>query len=106
MTIQIRAKGVHIGDDSKDYVEKKLEALKKYYSSIDTDQAQTTITISANTEKSGATINIEVRIAVGKKTFMAEEKSTTIEEGVDLVHDKLKTQLQRYKEKKVDQHAE
>ncbi len=106
MIIQIRAKGVHIGDDSKDYIEKKLETLKKYYSTIDTDQSQTTITISANTEKSGAAINVEVRIVAGKKTFMAEEKATTIEEGVDLVHDKLKTQLQRYKEKKVDQHAE
>lgn len=106
MTIQIRAKGVNIGDASKDYMEKKLETLKKYYNSIDSDRAQTTITISANTEKSGAVINVDVRIVVGKKTFMAEEKSTTIEEGVDLVHDKLKTQLHRYKEKMVDQHAE
>jgi putative sigma-54 modulation protein len=106
MTIQIRAKGVHLSDTTKDYVEEKLETLKKYYGSIDTDAAQTTVEISANTEKSGASVNVEVRISVSKKTFIAEEKASTVEEGIDLVHDKLKTQLQRYKEKQQDHHAE
>lgn len=106
MTIQVRSKNVHVSDDHKDYIEKKLLALKKYYATIADEGAQTTVTLSSNTEKSGASYNIEVRIVVGKKTFMAEEKSTSLEEGIDLAHDKLKIQLQRYKEKQQDHHAE
>ncbi|MBI4836193.1 MAG: ribosome-associated translation inhibitor RaiA [Candidatus Abawacabacteria bacterium] len=106
MIFNIRCKGITLQDKSHDYIEKKLTALKRYYQQNDVDSYQTNVSIEQNTAKDGAEVYVEVRIAVGKKVFIAEEKASTVEEGIDLIHDKLKTQLQRYKEKMQDHHAE
>lgn len=105
MKINIRTKGVTLSPTVQEYTEKKLVSLEKYYNPGDADTCQTYVSVEKNTGKDGANIAIEVRISIGKKSFIAEEKSSTVEEGIDLIHDKLKTQLQRSREKMKDQHV-
>ncbi len=105
MQINIRTKGVTLSAECQEYVEKKLLTLEKYYKEGDTDTCQAHIVVEKNTEKDGANVAVEVRIAIGKKVFLATEKGSTIEESIDLIHDKLKIQLQRNREKMKEHHA-
>ncbi len=95
---------IHLNNDTKDYIEKKLQSLSKYYVGVDADAVHTIVDVDHNHEKNNTGISIEVRITVGKKVFIATERSTTVEEGIDLIHNKLKTQLQRHKEKQQEQY--
>lgn len=106
MIVSIRTKGITLSEHQQEYVEKKLTNLEKYCKETDGDNCNTDVSLEKNTAKDGTEIFIDVRISLGKKMFIAKEKCLTIEEGIDLVHDKLKTQLQRYKDKMTDHHAE
>lgn len=105
MIVNIRAKGITITPNTQEYIEKKLMNLEKYYQQNDADSSQVDVSIEHPSDKDGTNVYAEVRISVGKKMFIGEAKSSTIEEGIDIVHDKLKTQLQRYKDKMRDHHA-
>lgn len=95
---------IHLSNDTKEYIEKKLQSLSKYYVGADADGVHTVVDVDHNHEKNNTGISMEARITVGKKVFIATERSTTVEEGIDLIHDKLKTQLQRHKEKQQENH--
>lgn len=105
MIFNIRTKGTTLTNEQHEYVQKKLVSLEKYYKATEGDNCVIDGSIEKNTGKDGNTIFMEIRISVGKKIFMASEKCSTVEEGTDLIHDKLKTQLQRFKEKMTDHHA-
>jgi ribosomal subunit interface protein len=105
MIFNIRTKDITLSSEQHEYVQKKLLSLEKYCKATEGDNCVMDGSIEKNTGKDGNTIFMEIRISLGKKTFMASEKCSTIEEGIDLIHDKLKTQLQRYKEKMTDHHA-
>lgn len=104
MIFNIRSKGIELGSKTQEYIEKKLVNLEKYFS--DADSTKVDVNIENSSGKDGTNFAIEVRISIGKNMFIGEENSSTIEEGVDIVHDKLKNQLQRYKDKLKDHHAE
>ncbi|OGC82112.1 MAG: ribosomal subunit interface protein [Candidatus Abawacabacteria bacterium RBG_16_42_10] len=99
MLIHFHSKGIGLNESARDYIEKKIMNLKKYYNVGDDDTSTANIEISQNKERSSNLVNISVRIIVSKKTFMSETKGVTVEEAIDLAHDKLKVQLQRYKER-------
>lgn len=99
MLVHFHSKDITLSDTARDYVEKKIMNLTKYYNAGDDDTSSAHIEVSQNKERSSNLATISVRINVGKKTFMSETKGMTVEEAIDLAHDKLKVQLQRYKEK-------
>ncbi len=99
MLFQFHSKGIDLNEHAHDYIEKKIMNLQKYYTAGDDDTSTAHIEISQNKERSSNLVNISVRITVSKKVFMSETKGMTVEEAIDLAHDKLKVQLQRYKER-------
>lgn len=106
MLFNFHCKGINLNENASDYIEKKIMGLKKYYNVGDDDTSTAYIEVSQNKERSSNLVNITVRILVAKKTFISETKGMTVEEAIDLAHDKLKVQLQRYKEKMKEHHGE
>ncbi len=106
MLVHFHSKGLDLNENAREYIEKKIMNLKKYYNIGDDDTSTAHIEVSQNKERSSSLVTISVRIVISKKTFMSETKGMTVEEAVDLSHDKLKVQLQRYKERMKEHHGE
>lgn len=101
MNIQIHTEHINIGDSQELYIREKLEALSKYYEKAQNDDS---ILVRVNVERNVSHENKEkiilrVTMSVPQSQFRAEVNSLTVEEGIDLVHDKLNRQIERYKAK-------
>ncbi len=93
MKVNITSKNLNVGERMKDHIEEKFSKLDKYFST-DID-ANIMLSQEKNRQKIEATIYADGTI------FRAEETSDDIYESVDLIIDKLSTQMSRFKSKLV-----
>lgn len=99
MKINYVQKHFHLSDDQKAYIEEKLEHLKKYRR-VDDEATLVQVHIEFFDSKiSDQDIAFAVNIILPHATVRAEVNCKTLEEGIDLAYDKLKSQLEKYKER-------
>ncbi len=91
MRVTVKGKNVHVSDPLKAYVEKKLQKLTKYFSTI--KEAQVTQTIQRNWHI------IEVQVEGDGVFLRAEDRSPDMYACVDAVVEKLEKQVKRFKGK-------
>lgn len=91
MQFHIRGKNVDVTDALRDYVEKKIGRMDRYFEVPSASDVQVTLSVNKNKH------TVEVTIPVSGVTLRAEEKSEDMYASIDLVVDKLERQIRKHK---------
>lgn len=89
MRFQIRGKNIQVSDALKEYVEKRLGKLDKYFD----NNPEAIVTLVVEKERH----RIEVTIPINGFLLRGEEESSDMYSSVDLVLEKLEKQINKYK---------
>ncbi|ACI19459.1 ribosome hibernation-promoting factor, HPF/YfiA family [Dictyoglomus thermophilum] len=99
MQINYVSKNVNITDNLQQYAEKKLSRLSRFFDNIENIE----VLFSEEDWKDGSKRHrVEVTIKANGRIIKASEANQDFRTSIDLVVDKLETQLKRLKEKLVD----
>ena len=90
--MQLLLKGVKIDSRTENYIEKRLQAVRKMLNNI------LRVEVEIDLDKKGK-FRVEVMIKTPYKLYRAEEITESIEGSIDLVVEQLKVQIRRSKDK-------
>lgn len=93
MRYNIRGQHILVTDALREYVEKKLNRLEKYFEEPITSETNVTMSVTKGKHV------IEVMIPLASVILRAEEKSEDMYASIDLVVDKLERQIRKHKTK-------
>lgn len=93
MEYNIRGQHIQVTDAMRDFVEKKLSRLEKYFEETITSEINVTMSVTKGKHA------VEVTIQLPTVMLRAEEKSEDMYASVDLVVDKLERQIRKNKTK-------
>ncbi|GIQ69995.1 ribosomal subunit interface protein [Xylanibacillus composti] len=93
MRMNIRGQNLEVTQALKDYVEKKLSKLERYFDTPPTSEAQVTLSVNKDIH------NVEVTIPMPSLLLRAEERNSDMYSSIDLVLDKLERQIRKHKTK-------
>ena len=93
MRYNIRGENVEVTSAIKDYVEKKVSKLERYFETPPTSDVNVNLSVYNEEQK------IEVTIPMTNLLLRAEEKHTDLYAAIDLVVDKLERQIRKHKTK-------
>lgn len=93
MKFSIRGERIEVTEALREYVEKKIGRLERYFEAPPTSEVN--VTLSVIREKQ----NVEVTIPLLGVLLRAEEKSDDMYASIDLVVDKLERQIRKHKTK-------
>jgi putative sigma-54 modulation protein len=93
MIYNIRGQRVQITDALRDYAEKKLSRLEKYFDPSITSEVNVTLSVTKGQH------TIEVTIPISGMFLRAEERSDDMYASIDAVIDKLERQIRKHKTK-------
>lgn len=98
MTINIHGSGIDLTDAIKQYVEKKVNSLTKFFGNI----IQTDIDIGMNSHhhNKGKVYYAEFNVHVPGNMVRVVKESDTLYKAIDKVKDHLKVELEKMKEKR------
>jgi putative sigma-54 modulation protein len=104
MIKRIDINGVHmdVGDDLRKYVIKKISRLNKYIPRQARDSAHFEVKLKEGRAKDKNERTCEVLLHLPHDNITISETTVNIYAAVDIVEEKLKNQLHRYKEKHTD----
>ncbi|OXM86351.1 ribosome hibernation-promoting factor, HPF/YfiA family [Paenibacillus rigui] len=93
MKFNIRGQHIEVTEALKDYVEKKLSKLERYFENPPTSEVYVTLSVIKGLQA------IEVTIPLTGVLLRAEEKSPDMYASIDVVVDKLERQIRKHKTK-------
>jgi len=93
MNFNIRGENIEVTDAIREYVEKKISKLERYFNSEITSDVHVNISVYNEEQR------IEVTIPMTNLLLRAEEQHTDLYAAVDLVVDKLERQIRKHKTK-------
>lgn len=93
MKFNIRGENVEVTGAIKDYVEKKIGKLERYFETPPTSDVNVNLSVYNDEQK------IEVTISMQNLLLRAEEQHMDLYAAIDLVVDKLERQIRKYKTK-------
>jgi len=99
MQINYTQKHIRLSDDQKAYIEDKLDSLKKFRK---VEDESTLIKVDVeffDSKIAKENLSFTVNMIIPHATVRAEVDCVTIEEGIDLAIEKLRSQLEKYKDK-------
>ncbi|MBM7566453.1 ribosome hibernation-promoting factor, HPF/YfiA family [Paenibacillus sacheonensis] len=91
MKYNIRGQHILVTDALRDYVEKKLNRLEKYFEEPSASETNVTLSVTKGRH------SVEVTIPLTNALLRAEEKSEDMYASIDLVVDKLERQIRKHK---------
>ncbi|MEJ5284726.1 MAG: ribosome hibernation-promoting factor, HPF/YfiA family [Brevinematia bacterium] len=97
MNINYTARNCEFTDEMKEYFEKKMKKVKFYFNHI------LNVNVIVSFERS--IYNIEVKIPADHSTFFAEGSSSSWNEAIDIVSDKIEKEIKKKKDKITDHHT-
>ena len=107
MKFNLMYEGVELNQHQSDYAEKKFENLHKYSHKITEEEMTVDLkVVFSESFKQDEKYKLRVMLTVPRASFLAEVQSIEFEEGVDLLHDKLKRQIDRFKSKFIRMHRQ
>lgn len=105
MKFKIHVEGVKLSDKQLEFAEKKLEGLHKYSQKITEEEMNVDLKVLHNESfKQDEKYKLRALLSVPGVSFMAEAQSLEMEDGVDMLHEKLQRQIDRYKSKFLRMH--
>lgn len=93
MNYTIRGQRFEVTDALRDYAEKKLSRLEKYFDPSITSEVNVTLSVTKGQH------TVEVTIPISGMFLRAEERSEDMYASIDLVIDKLERQIRKHKTK-------
>ncbi|AWB46221.1 ribosome-associated translation inhibitor RaiA [Paenibacillus sp. CAA11] len=93
MNLSIRGQQIEVTDALRDYVDKKLSRLEKYFDAPPTSDGTVTLSVARGIH------TVEVTIPLPGLLLRAEDKSDDMYASVDAVVDKLERQIRKHKTK-------
>lgn len=93
MKYNIRGENVEVTGAIKEYIEKKVSKLERYFDTPPTSDVNVNLSVYKEEQK------IEITIPMTNLLLRAEEQHTDLYAAVDLVVDKLERQIRKYKTK-------
>lgn len=95
MNISIKATRYQLTEETRELVERKFSALKKFIPDTTTDSLTLICEIeqSPSVERAGAQYRVDGNLAINKKLFYASAQSGTLEGAIDRVRDELAREL-------------
>lgn len=94
LNYSVRGENIEVTGAIRDYVEKRLDKLNKYFPSANDSTAHVNLKVYSD-----KTAKVEVTIPLPYLTLRAEETSPDLYASVDLVTDKLERQIRKFKTK-------
>lgn len=92
MNFNIRGENIEVTPALRDYAEKKISKLEKYFH----DELNATVYVNLKVYNDKRT-KVEVTIPLSQLTLRAEEVNEDMYAGIDLIADKLERQIRKYK---------
>lgn len=100
MQVTIIQKHINLSEGQKDYIQEKIDNLKHLGQRIDDESTQIRVDVEQNYVKAtNKNISLQVTMFVPHAVVRAEVLGISPEEAIDLAVDKLKKQIERYKNK-------
>ncbi len=100
MQISINNKHLHLSDDQKDYIGKKINHLKHLGERVNDESTQVRVDVETNNLKnSDRNISLQITMFLPQALIRAESRAVSAEEAIDLAVEKMEKQLERYKNK-------
>src|SRR5690349_1889546 len=93
MKFNIRGERIEVTEALKEYVEKKLSKLERYFETPPTTDVNVTLSVVKGLQA------VEVTIPMTGVMLRAEEKNNDMYASIDLVVDKLERQIRKHKTK-------
>ncbi|WP_440896329.1 ribosome hibernation-promoting factor, HPF/YfiA family [Amphibacillus sp. Q70] len=93
MNYNIRGENVEVTGAIKNYIEKKVSKLERYFDTPPTSDVNVNLSVYNEEQR------IEITIPMTNLLLRAEEKNTDLYAAIDLVVDKLERQIRKYKTK-------
>jgi len=97
MQITINGRGMELTDAIKDYVEKKISALDKFYDKI--IRANITVGVESHHHQKGSIFVAECKLEVPGKDIFASKNEKTLYKAIDKIRDYLEGELKKHKTK-------
>jgi ribosomal subunit interface protein len=91
---QIRGENIEVTEAIRDYVEKKVGKLERYF--IETPDANVHVNLKVNPDKKS---KVEITIPIPQLVLRAEEVNGDMYAAIDLIVDKLERQIRKHKTK-------
>lgn len=99
MNIVVSGKNIHLSNALKDYAEKKLASIKKYFDHI----IEVDVTLSSDETQDTAQSKVcEVTVWANGIVLRGKKASEDLYASIDMVADKIERQVKKYKEKLKD----
>lgn len=99
MEFKIHAKNLTLTDHQKEYIERKIEYLKKIAHRGHDQSAKATVEVEHVEHKDPSeTIGMKINIIAPGKRFHADGFGSSVEETIDVLEDKLKHQIEHSKD--------
>lgn len=95
MKLTIQSLHFDAAEHLKEYVQRKADKLDTYFDRITDGE----VYLKLQQEVKAANKLVEIRLRVPGDTIVASEQGTSFEEATDLVIDKLRVQVMKFKEK-------
>lgn len=97
MQVNFHQKSIHLSDAQKDYITEKVEMLQKFKVMEDPSVVAKVDVEYFENASSDKKIQMAVTVNIPGTILRAEEAALTVESGIDLIEEKLRHQLERYK---------
>ncbi|HEO8420555.1 ribosome hibernation-promoting factor, HPF/YfiA family [Niallia sp. FSL W8-0635] len=101
MNFNIRGENIEVTPAIREYVEKKISKLERYFS--ETPDAQVNVNLKTYNDKMS---KVEVTIPMSQLLLRAEENHMDMYAAIDLISDKLERQIRKHKTKVNRKHRE
>ncbi len=103
MKYTIKATDIELSADLRAYVDKKLASLDKFVKRYgEAVEAHVEVARASRHHKTGSVFRVDMRVHVPNAEFYAEADGKTVLEAMDAVKDEIAHELERKKEKDVD----
>lgn len=93
MNYNVRGENIEVTPAIREYVEKKIDKLEKYFSNTPEANAMVNLKVNNTTSK------VEVTIPMPNLVLRAEEENADMYAAIDLITDKLERQIRKHKTK-------
>lgn len=97
MQIIVNGRGMELTDAIKDYAEKKMNGLEKFYNKI--IRANMNVGIESHHHQKGEIFVAECKLEVPGKDIFASKNEKTLYKAIDKVRDYLESELKKHKVK-------
>lgn len=101
MTIQINGSGLELTEAIRDYVDDKIGGLEKYYSALISAKVDLIMTTKRHLNDDGL-FEVKAHLHAAGHDFHASATTHDLYASIDEVHNDLKIETQRYKEKTIN----